>query len=65
MPVHTWAYIYSRCPECGRRNRILVTFPKWNGPFKTRTFVCECGATLNVSDPHKYDADGNIIDERR
>lgn len=61
MPVHTWAYIYSRCPNCGRNNRIIVTFPTKFGPFKPTTHKCNCGALLRVTDPHKYDKDGNII----
>lgn len=65
MPVRNWGYVYSRCPVCGRNNRIFVTFPTWNGPFKTRTFECECGTTLTITDPHKYDNDGNIIEERK
>lgn len=61
MPVNTWGYIYSRCPDCGRNNRILVTFPAYNKPFKTTTHQCTCGSMLKVVDPHKYDADGRII----
>jgi len=61
MPVNTWGYIYAQCPECGCKHRILVTFPKWNGPFKTVTHTCKCGASFKVKDPHKYDKDGNII----
>ena len=62
MPVHTWGYVYSRCPECGRNNRIFVTFPDKFGPFRPATHECYCGAHLRVTDPHKYDADGNIIE---
>ena len=63
MPVHTWAYVYTRCPECGRQNRVLVTFPTKFGPFRTTTHECpKCGTLMKVSDPHKYDADGNIIE---
>lgn len=57
-----WGYIYSRCPVCGRTNRVLVTFPAFNKPFNPRTHECTCGATLIVSDPHKYDEDGKIIE---
>jgi hypothetical protein len=62
MPAPKWGYVYARCPDCGRRNRILVTFPKWNGPFEPTTHECMCGAKLRTTDPHKYDADGHIID---
>lgn len=55
-------YIYYRCPICGRKNRILVTFPAWNKPFNTTTHKCSCGTTNEVYDPHKFDEDGNIID---
>ena len=60
--VRNWGYVYSRCPSCGRTNRVFVTFPKWNGPFKPTTHECYCGALLRVTDPHKYDKDGFIIE---
>lgn len=62
MPVHTWGYVYTRCPECNRNNRVLVTFPTWNGPFRPTVHECNCGALLRVTDPHKYDQDGRIIE---
>lgn len=66
MPVNTWGYIYTRCPVCGHTNRVLVTFPAYNKPFLPRTYDCnDCGAHNIVSDPNKYDINGNVITERR
>lgn len=51
-----------RCPECGCRQWVLVTFPEWNKPFTTTTHTCQrCGVTLEVSDPHEFDENGYII----
>ena len=63
MPVNTWGYVYTRCPECGHRNRVFVTFPAYNKPFRETTHeCCHCGVLLRVTDPHKYDIDGHIIE---
>lgn len=62
MPVNTWGYIFTRCTVCGHQNRVLVTFPAYNKPFISRTYECsKCGVHHMVSDPHKYDNDGNVI----
>lgn len=63
MPVNTWGYVYTNCPECGIRNRVFVTFPAYNQPFRPTTHECRrCGVLLKVTDPHKYDIDGRIIE---
>lgn len=62
MPVHTWRYVYTRCPKCDRLNRVIVTFPTAFGPFRPTQHICSCRCTFMVTDPHKYDQDGNIIE---
>jgi hypothetical protein len=62
MPVHTWKYVYTHCPTCNRLRRVIVTYPTWNGPFRDTTHECDCGTTFRVSDPHKYDQEGYIIE---
>ena len=54
-------YIRARCPLCGGVNRVLVTFPAFNKPFNPTIHTCRCGAEFIVYDPHKYRADGKII----
>lgn len=57
------AYVYSRCPVCGHRMRVEVNFPHSVGPFNPKMHTCEeCGCECIVSDPHKYDNDGNVTD---
>lgn len=56
--------VYTRCPECGKRQWVEVFFPSFHQPFEATTFKCErCKTKLELTDPHKFDAEGNIIEE--
>lgn len=59
-----YGYVFTRCPVCGKTCRVLVTFPAWNKPFNPTIHKCMCGVEIIVSDHHKYDENGYIIDSK-
>lgn len=57
------ATIQITCPVCGCKQRVITVFPAWNKPFLPTIYKCkDCGEMLKVTDPHKYNEDGTIID---
>lgn len=56
-------YVYTYCDECGKKNRVKVVFNNFNEPFNDTEFKCKyCGARNLLTDPHKFDDDGYVIE---
>lgn len=59
----TEGYVYTYCDECGKKNRVKVTFNKFNEPFNDTEYKCKyCGANNLLTDPHSYDKNGNLVE---
>lgn len=59
----TEGYVYTYCDECGKKNRVKVTFNNFNEPFNDTEYKCKyCGANNLLTDPHSYDKNGNLIE---
>lgn len=57
-------FVRTRCAECGKLNKVEVTFPAWNEPFLDTTYKCvNCGTENKLSDPHEYNEDGTVVEE--
>lgn len=58
---HDEGYVYTYCDNCGKKNRVKVTFKDWNSPFEDTEFTCKyCGTRNLLTDPHIYDDNGYI-----
>lgn len=56
-------YVYTYCDGCGKRNRVKVVFKDYKSPFNDTEYICKyCGTRNLLTDPHKYDDDGYIIE---
>ena len=56
-------YIYTYCDECGKKNRVKVTFNSFKEPFNDTEYTCKyCGTHNMLTDPHSYDEDGRVIE---
>ena len=59
----TGGYVYTYCDECGKKNRVKVTFNNFNEPFNDTEYKCKyCGANNLLTDPHSYDKNGNLVE---
>lgn len=59
----TEGYVYTYCDECGKKNRVKVTFNNFNEPFNDTGYKCKyCGAYNLLTDPHSYDENGNVVE---
>lgn len=59
----TEGYVYTYCDECGKKNRVKVTFNNFNEPFNDTEFKCKyCGTSNLLTDPHSYDENGNVVE---
>ena len=59
----TEGYIYTYCDECGKKNRVKVTFNSFKEPFNDTEYTCKyCGTHNMLTDPHSYDEDGHVYD---
>lgn len=59
----TEGYVYTHCDECGKKNRVKVTFNNFNEPFNDTEYKCKyCGAHNLLTDPHSYDKNGNVVE---
>ena len=59
----TEGYVYTYCDECGKKNRVKVTFNNFNEPFNDTEYKCKyCGASNLLTDPHSYDKNGNLVE---
>ena len=59
----TKGYVYTYCDECGKKNRVKVTFNNFNEPFNDTEYKCKyCGANNLLTDPHSYDKNGNLVE---
>lgn len=59
----TEGYVYTYCDECGKKNRVKVTFNNFNEPFNDTEYKCKyCGANNLLTDPHSYDKNGNLFE---
>lgn len=55
-------YVYTYCDECGKKNRVKVTFNNFNEPFNDTEYRCKyCGTRNMLTDPHEYDDEGYVI----
>lgn len=55
-------FIYTTCPECLNKARVLVDFPEPNAGFTPTEWTCrDCRAELIVTDPNEYGQDGKIV----
>lgn len=58
---HDEGYVYTYCDNCGKKNRVKVTFKDWNSPFEDTEFTCKyCGTRNLLTDSHIYDDDGYV-----
>lgn len=56
-------YVYTYCDECGKKNRVKVTFNNFNEPFNDTEYKCKyCGTNNLLTDPHSYDENGNVVE---
>lgn len=63
ITASTDGYVYTFCDNCGKKNRVKVTFKDYKSPFTDTEFTCiNCGAHNLLHDPHVYDEDGYIIE---
>ena len=59
----TEGYVYTYCDECGKKNRVKVTFNSFNEPFNDTEYKCKyCGTRNLLTDPHSYDENGNVVE---
>lgn len=59
----TEGYVYTYCDECGKKNRVKVTFNNFNEPFNDTEYKCKyCGTNNLLTDPHSYDKNGNVVE---
>lgn len=59
----TEGYVYTYCDECGKKNRVKVTFNNFNEPFNDTEYKCKyCGAYNLLTDPHSYDENGYVVE---
>ena len=59
----TEGYVYTYCDECGKKNRVKVTFNNFNEPFNDTEYKCKyCGANNLLTDPHSYAKNGNLVE---
>ena len=59
----TEGYVYTYCDECGKKNRVKVTFNSFNKPFNDTEYKCKyCGTRNLLTDPHSYDESGNVVE---
>lgn len=59
----TEGYVYTYCDECGKKNRVKVTFNNFNEPFNDTEYKCKyCGTNNLLTDPHSYDKNGNLVE---
>ena len=59
----TEGYVYTYCDECGKKNRVKVTFNNFNEPFNDTEYKCKyCGANNLLTDTHSYDKNGNLVE---
>lgn len=59
----TEGYVYTYCDECGKKNRVKVTFNNFNEPFNDTEYKCKyCGARNLLTDPHLYDENGYVVE---
>ena len=59
----TEGYVYTYCDECGKKNRVKVTFNNFNEPFNDTEYKCRyCGTNNLLTDPHSYDENGNVVE---
>lgn len=59
----TEGYVYTYCDECGKKNRVKVTFNNFNEPFNDTEYKCEyCGTRNMLTDPHEYDENGYVVE---
>lgn len=59
----TEGYVYTYCDECGKKNRVKVTFNNFNKPFNDTEYKCKyCGTRNLLTDPHSYDENGNVVE---
>lgn len=63
MKKRAEGYVYTYCDECGKKNRVKVTFNNFNEPFNDTEYKCKyCGANNLLTDPHSYDKNGNLVE---
>lgn len=56
-------FIRTNCAECGKKNRVEVVFPSSSEGFEDTEYTCSsCGTRNVVTDPHKYDSKGRIVE---
>ena len=54
--------IFTRCPDCGKIQRVAVSFSKKDEGFETAHHTCGfCGCEMIVEDYRKYDGKGTIV----
>lgn len=59
----TEGYVYTYCDECGKKNRVKVTFNNFNEPFNDTEYKCKyCGTNNLLTDTHSYDENGNVVE---
>lgn len=59
----TEGYVYTYCDECGKKNRVKVTFNNFNKPFNDTEYKCKyCGTRNLLTDLHSYDENGNVVE---
>ena len=59
----TEGYVYTYCDECGKKNRVKVTFNNFNEPFNDTEYKCKyCGTRNLLTDPYSYDENGNVVE---
>ena len=55
--------IFTYCDYCGSRNSVEVNFPHFNRGFEDTTYRCsKCGEENKLTDSHKYNDDGTIVE---
>lgn len=53
--------VFTKCANCGKTQKVKVTFPAFNKPFEETTYTCiNCGEENTLTDNHEYNDDGTI-----
>lgn len=62
----TDGYVSTYCDNCGKKNRVKVSFKDYKSPFDDTEYDCKyCGARNLLTDPHRFDDDGKVIESAR
>lgn len=62
----TDGYVSTYCDNCGKKNSVKVSFKDYKSPFDDTEYDCKyCGARNLLTDPHRFDDDGKVIESAR